>query len=33
VADDVDLSNVAVGDMVRVDFLERLTISVDAPTK
>ena len=31
VADDVDLSNAAVGDMVRVDYLERLTISVDAP--
>lgn len=33
VADDVDLSNVAVGDMVRVDYLERLTISVDAPAR
>jgi hypothetical protein len=31
VADDVDLSAVAVGDRVRVDYLERLTISVDAP--
>jgi len=31
VADDVDLSNVAVGDTVRVDHLERLSISVEAP--
>lgn len=29
VADDVNLSNVVVGDTVRVDYLERITISVD----
>ena len=33
VADDVDLTKVAVGDMVRVDYLESITISVDAPKK
>ncbi len=30
VAADVDLSNIRVSDTVRVDYLERLTISVDA---
>jgi len=33
VADDVNLANIMVSDMVRVDYLERLTISVDAPAK
>ncbi len=30
---DVDLSKVEVGDSVFVDYMERLTISVDAPTR
>jgi hypothetical protein len=33
VAEDVNLSNIVVGDMVRVDYLERITISVEAPAK
>jgi len=33
VADDVDLTGVLVGDTVRADYLERVTISVDAAPK
>jgi len=33
VADDVDLSKVSIGDTVRVDYLERISISVDTPEK
>lgn len=33
VADDVDLTKVSINDTVRVDFLERISISVDTPKK
>ena len=33
VADDVDLDKVSINDTVRVDYLERISISVDTPKK